>query len=237
MDYSKYTYFEDMIDYVIMSILLLLLLNLIKKKKILSFDFKNFFKGIIIGLPILIIAFIILVSSYKNGINNGYELLPLHKIVFFIIAMFGTGFTEELLNRGIIQNTMYDAFNKNTYKGIFISILFTSICFGLSHYLNLFTTNMSFIDVTIQVIGALGVGMLFGAIYARCNNLWSVIFIHGFWDLSILAKNGFFGGKGPMFNSTNSGIQLYDLILPIVEILLALIIIRKNKLSKENIIV
>ena len=45
---------------------------------------------------------------------------------------------------------------------------------------------MSSVDVIVQVISAAASGIGFGTIYYKTKNIWSVVFLHAFWDFSIM---------------------------------------------------
>ena len=45
---------------------------------------------------------------------------------------------------------------------------------------------MSSVDVIVQVISAAASGIGFGTIYYKTKNIWSVVFLHAFWDFSLM---------------------------------------------------
>ncbi len=122
---------------------------------------------------------------------------------------------------------MYDVFGKNSRKGVFLSIAFSSVIFGLMHYINCITANASFYAVSMQVLSAIGGGLYFGAIYARCKSLWVTIFLHGFLDFSQMVTSGFWG----IGNSTSDivGFDNSAFIALIFFVLLSIFILRKSK--------
>jgi membrane protease YdiL (CAAX protease family) len=133
----------------------------------------------------------------------------------------GTGFCEEILYRGIVQNLMYDAFGRTSKKNVVVSIVISAIMFGCIHLFNYTATGWISL---IQCLHAIGLGLFFGSIYARCNNIWAVIFLHGFWDVCGAVKSGFFG-IGNIIESVQGSSELYAIGITIGIILLGLYVI------------
>lgn len=69
----------------------------------------------------------------------------------------------------------------NAKNPVLMSLLASSIAFGLLHLINLF----SIIGPTLVQVGyATGRGIFFGAIYLRTRNLWGPVVIHSLIDIS-----------------------------------------------------
>ena len=62
-----------------------------------------------------------------------------------------------------------------------MSLLASSIAFGLIHLVNLFSTVG---PTLIQVGYATGLGIFFGAVYLRTRNLWGPVVLHSLIDIS-----------------------------------------------------
>lgn len=62
-------------------------------------------------------------------------------------------------------------------------MLVSGVSFGLLHALNAIATGDVF-SALIQVIYAVSIGVLDGAIYLRSRNLWGVILMHTLTDVS-----------------------------------------------------
>ena len=54
------------------------------------------------------------------------------------------------------------------------------------HITNLFATPQGFVDTLMQILQALASGFLFGSIYYRTKNIWTLAFLHGFFDFSLM---------------------------------------------------
>ena len=225
-------YILQIIAYIIMTIFLLVILTLIKKKNILKFEKKSFFKTFLIGGFVSFLIIFAFISGVKTGIDSGNKILPLYKIIPFCISIIvGTGFTEELLCRGIVQNLMFDAFGKKTKKGICLSIIISSLLFGSAHFINYFTIKASFEGVLTQVIVATVIGLYFGAIYARCKNIWGVALIHGLFDFVQMMDEGIWGIGSA--TATISSYKLSTVTFPIMlYTFLFIFLLRKEKIKE-----
>ena len=121
-------YLLYLIVYTIMSIILIAIIYMLDKINILKYDKKSFVDGLKIGGFLLLLSLILLIGKVNMGIKSQKELLPILNIICYTIAiLFGTGFTEEVLCRGIIQNIMYDIFGKESRKGLILSIFFSPL--------------------------------------------------------------------------------------------------------------
>jgi len=229
---ENYVYLIEIIVYIIMTILLLITLKIIKKTDILKFNSKSFIKGLIVGgFAVFFINFCFL-DEFEIGLKSGSKFLPFIEILLFSISVIvGTGFTEELLCRGIIQNLMFDAFGHNTSKGIHLSVIISSILFGVAHFINYFNLEVSFEGVLTQVIVATLIGLYFGAIYARCHSIWALAFLHGMFDFVQMIGEGFWGN-----GFTSDIINTYHLKQVFIPTLLYgflfLFLLRKKKITE-----
>lgn len=226
-------YLDLLISYLIMIILLISYLYFTKKLKLIKFEKKNFFKGLLIGLPLIIISIINFINTYSSTIKEGYEFLPTIKIVIFIMAiLIGTGFTEEMLFRGIILNELFDVYGRDTKKNVIVSIIISSVLFGSIHLLNSFITDFN--TAFYQSLQVIGMGLVYAAIYSRCRSIFSVMFIHGFLDVCNNVKSGLFGLEKMLVSiDTSHGkglvavIMFYCIYIPIFLYLM------RNKKSNE----
>ncbi len=134
-------------------------------------------KGLLMLLPFLVIHY---AGSIVSWITLGTS-----SIAIALIRAMAPGFGEEIMYRGLgVANYMRKIKSKGQIKVIF---WLSSIVFGLIHLGNL----MSGGDpkaVVIQAFYAIGVGMLFGAVYLRTGNLWPTILGHWSVDFFELAR-------------------------------------------------
>ncbi|WP_286136559.1 CPBP family intramembrane glutamic endopeptidase [Philodulcilactobacillus myokoensis] len=102
---------------------------------------------------------------------------PLADSICFSI---GPGIFEEYVFRGVIFKAFLNKFKKN-YKGILISILFSSFLFGLIHSLNIINSqNIS--STSFQALNALIFGIVMSTVYLRTRNIIFPILSHIIYD-------------------------------------------------------
>ncbi|MCR5544275.1 MAG: CPBP family intramembrane metalloprotease [Eubacterium sp.] len=129
-------------------------------------------KGIIFGLcstiPVLTLSF---VGSVLNITEKGLTA----SIIIAVLKGMAPGFSEEVGFRGVgIANYMRKAESgKDVMKIFWIS----SIFFGLFHSFNIIA-GADIVSSIVQSVSAIGMGMLFGAIYLRTGNMWPTIIAH-----------------------------------------------------------
>lgn len=185
--------------------LIFIFLVLIAKKKvyILKERGAGLLEGLKVGGFLVIFLSISLIGNIICGISDGYQSLPLNQITWFVLDVFlGIGMAEELVFRGMLQNLMYDCFGKDSKKSIFLSIIISGFIFGVAHLSNIVSGGEVF-GVFMQALGAFAIGIYFGAIYARCNNIWVLILIHGYNDFVLLMDSGIWG-RGNVIDSIST---------------------------------
>ena len=186
---------------------------LIKKMGIQSgagFIKKGFFKGILYGIPFLVIGVASIFVS-NVGLDWGQlSFLGISHLVLFTINMILVGANEEIWMRSLVLNSFiskYGAGRKSLWKAIIMS----AIIFGLIHIPNLFF--MEPLTVIVQVINAMSAGILFAVIFVKCKNIWAGIIVHAIVDwCSLFVGNCFVGGTTVLSMSMN-GIQAVSMIL------------------------
>ncbi|WP_153384956.1 type II CAAX prenyl endopeptidase Rce1 family protein [Companilactobacillus halodurans] len=122
----------------------------------------------------------------------------------FIIGLIACT-TEEYLMRGIVLISLLRIFqnSKNNYLRILLPIAFSSILFGLDHFINLYSQN--FIMTFAQVIATTATGFVLASIFLRTRNLLYPMLCHFGLDFLIVITKG-------MPQDTN--VSLVSVLLP-----------------------
>ncbi len=100
-----------------------------------------------------------------------------------IIYYFGVAFVEELYVRGFLLNLVEKLLAKNKNKTI-IAVILSSAMFGLGHIFG--TLGQPLLVIIAKVIWTISMGMYFGAIYKKTDNLWLPIILHFIIDICAL---------------------------------------------------
>ena len=130
-------------------------------------------EGLLMLLPFLI-------SHWAGSVVSWITLGTGPVLVAFLRAT-APGFGEEVMFRGLgIANYMRKIKSENQIKIIF---WLSSIVFGLIHLSNILAGG-DVKSTVIQAVYAIGVGMLFGAVYLNTGNLWPTILGH--WSVDFM---------------------------------------------------
>lgn len=170
----------------VMALVMLVVMLLSGNKYVFTEKREQFGKAIKKGTPILIISFIALFSAIIT-IAFEQKTFNFNNFISLILLCAGIGIFEEFLSRGWLQNEFIERFGRNR-KGIIKSIIISSLFFGLMHIANIFAGQGVF-DTIMQVIQTTSAGLLLGAIYYRTKNIWACVFLHGFYDFSLMLGN------------------------------------------------
>ena len=198
---------------------------------------KNFGRSLLSGLAVIIYTSFSSIVYLVAMVSEGTPMKSVPEILFFALFVFLVGFSEELLCRGIMTETMLRKYG-NTKNGIWLSIITSSVSFGLLHLTNILM-GQSVLDTGVQVITATCVGIFFNAIYVRHRNVYAIALIHGMIDFVAMWEQGFFQGSSILKvyeESTTAtsvaeaiGIVIMNGILFLIP---AFVILRKKKMNE-----
>lgn len=197
MDAGKNTYlFKYLYGDLLGVILVIVYCLFIQKRTIKSIGLtadkigRQYIKGLCIGFFLftgIVIGGLLLNTFYFYGINDNVNL--------GIITGFGIGFMiqglyEELVFRGLFLTSLI---RKNS---VFVSIVVSSIFFGIMHILNNGFQIVSFVNLVL-----LGI---FEALYMlKTDNIWGVSAIHSIWNFT----------QGNIYGFSISGMKRIESIL------------------------
>jgi len=133
-------------------------------------------------IPSLFI-FMGIMSNWNTYLNTDTLLF-----ILFITSVFIIGFAEELFFRGIIL-PLFITYFKNRKAVLLLSVLLSSLIFGIIHYVNIFKEPDNFWGITHQVFFALSVGVFFGGLMLRTKNIIIPSLFHGFVNFSFGADS------------------------------------------------
>lgn len=153
---------------------------------------------------------------------------PLTDVAVFTLCMLAIGITEELFFRGLMTRMIFEKYGRNSL-GVWLSVLASSLLFGLVHLMNAVGSTEILSSVLVQAVAAAMLGMCLSAIYLRTNSLWAVALLHGYMDFCALASSGLFGGT---ILEDIGGYSVYQLVGALVYALLALFLLRPSQMKK-----
>lgn len=162
-------------------------------------------------------------------LTEQHELRPAQPalaIFIFILSMFGIGFAEELVFRGIFMNLLREKISTGTDRGIFLVLIIQGVFFGLCHMVNALG-GARLEGVIVQAIMASLLGIMFGAIYLRTNSFWFLACLHAFNDFCALLPSGIYGIDN--LTDTISGYSWINLAGAPLYLLVIGILLRRRK--------
>ena len=188
---SNYPQGKLVISETILAVMVLIVMLLFKNSYVFTQKKESLKTGLFYGLFYLIgIVFF----TFLFGILSGAFFSGLGLINVFIGAIL-VGVCEEFLCRGWLLNEFLERYG-DTKKGVWYSIIISGVIFGLIHLGNFFN-GQDLVSTVTQILSASATGIVFGLIYYKTKNIWSVILLHGLWDFSL-----FLGDLAPITEAT-----------------------------------
>jgi membrane protease YdiL (CAAX protease family) len=149
-------------------------------------------------------------------------------IILFVLLFISTGLFEEILFRGVVLTVMLQKWG-STQKGIYQSVIVSSLIFGLLHITNFFMGRYTLLAAAAQTVYALLFGVFFAAGRLRNNSIWPVIILHAVFNmcgsLNEIAPGGNFD-FGRVYQPT-WGDALSSIIVMLPLLIYGLFILRK----------
>ena len=150
----------------------------------------GFFNGLLVGMyPLVLIGYSFFASLMFQRPENT-PLLPLGRILTFLLSMMMVGVAEEFAFRGVIAQTLLEHYGPSR-GGIWKACIVSGLLFGAAHLTNILGSAP--FGVLMQCLFAAALGTLFAAIYFRTGNIWVTVFLHGMMDISSMLIGGLYG--------------------------------------------
>lgn len=137
-----------------------------------KFTLPDILKGfvIVIGTNALFIV-LGLMFGYEYKLSDNFDNYDIYTFYFYFGYLFLMAFSEEIMFRGIIFQSLRERFGNVT------SIVIMSIFFSLAHIFNPNVSTMGLINVVLA-------GIMLSVMYITTESLWLPISFHFFWNLN-----------------------------------------------------
>lgn len=177
-------YWTLMFNFLIIGVIAFLTLKFLCPNWKLGLNKNGVLKGLkkygIIGIAVGIISGI----AFYIGLQPfDYKPTIWKVLIEGIIYYFGVAFVEELYVRGLLLNLIEKICIKSKNKTQ-IAVIISSVIFGLGHIFG--TLDQPILVIITKVIWTIAMGIYFGAIYKKTNNLWLPIILHFIIDICAL---------------------------------------------------
>lgn len=188
----------------------------------------GFLNGMLVGMyPLFFIGYTTVGTLAFDRPDT--PLLPLPRILTFMLNMILVGVAEELVFRGIIAQTLLERYG-TARAGVWKACLVSGVLFGAAHLSNLLGSEA--FGVLMQCVFAGSLGVLFAAIYFRTGNLWVLVFLHGAQDAASLLAGGLYGTE-----NMSTAVSSYDstmLLSVLVYLVPTFFLLRKKKIGEVS---
>ena len=186
----------------------------------------DFLNGMLVGMyPLFFIGYTTVGTLAFDRPDT--PLLPLPRILTFMLNMILVGVAEELVFRGIIAQTLLEHFGTSR-AGVWKACLLSGVLFGAAHLTNILSSAP--FGVLMQCVFAASLGTLFAAIYFRTGNLWVTVFLHGAMDISSMLIGGLYGTT--TVADAVSGYDASMLLSVLLYLIPTAVLLRKKKLPE-----
>ena len=175
-------YFNEILQYVLITLLGLICVLILKPPTINSFGWPriSWTSGIFLLIAIGVAIF---------DMSGGYDIKqPLRVKIAGIISLLAIGFGEEMISRVLVFGTLQRF-------GTRFAVIASSVLFGLMH-INVYLPDWSTWDAYWHVMMATGFGLLVCAIFIATRSYWIVAIFHGLSDWTVVFdKKNTYGGE------------------------------------------
>ena len=137
------------------------------------FSWGKSFSGIAYALPVLLVV----AWNVFYHLASGSELVTSSALLGSVILGFAPGIFEEVLFRGVVIDRLRKGGKDDWY-----TLWASAILFAVVHLTN--AVGADLVSVLVQVGYSLVIGLLFGAIYLRTDDIATVILGHAAIDIS-----------------------------------------------------
>ena len=186
----------------------------------------GFLNGLLVGMyPLFFIGYTACGTLAFSRPDT--PLLPLPRILTFLLNMILVGVAEELVFRGIIAQTLLERYG-TARAGVWKACLVSGVLFGAAHLSNLLGSAP--FGVLMQCVFAASLGVMLAAIYFRTGNLWVTVFLHSAMDIAAMLIGGLYGTTSVA--ESVSGYDASRLVSVAVYLIPTVFLLRKKKLPE-----
>lgn len=172
-------------------------------------------------LGIIFIVYWITIVPLEFAVSDAVFGAPTIGSIFMAIM---AGTSEEVAFRGLPISYLMRQWREE--KHVLAALILPAVFFGLVHMSNIIAGGNPG-SVVVQTISAVGIGVLFGAIYLRCGNLLITMILHSIHD--IIAFMDVSGVKDGIVVGSIGVDSVIDLCVTIVMAIIGFWLIRPSK--------
>lgn len=173
-----------MINFILIGIVAMIVLKLFNVTYKFGFTKSGLGEGLKkFALPGIIAGILSFVAFFIGLFPFDYTPTIWKILIEGVLYYIGVGIVEEFYVRGLFLNIVEAVACKNAHKTE-IAIIVSAVVFGLGHIPGML--GMGIGVILFKVISTIGMGLYFGTIYKKTQNLWVPIIMHTFIDICAL---------------------------------------------------
>jgi membrane protease YdiL (CAAX protease family) len=134
------------------------------------------------NLQALIIPLTIVGAVIVGGFET-YTSAPVVLLLFFMLKQVLVAMAEELFFRGIVL-PKFILLTEGYKNGLILSVVLTSVIFGLLHFINLIRQPDNLYGITTQVIFATSMGVFLAGLFLRTRSISIPILFHFLFNVA-----------------------------------------------------
>ena len=166
-------------------------------------EFEGMLKGnLFLGFRLCVfeLLYVILGEGLDSLVDGAIAIKPLSMTI--LIASFSAGIFEEFAFRGVLISTLMRQW-KDLEK-FRTAALISGLSFGLIHGMNIFA-GANPVQTLFQVLGSIGLGVLFAAAYLRSGSIIPMMFFHTLHDIIAIALSSAVSNNGIITGEADFG--------------------------------
>lgn len=123
--------------------------------------------GLCYAVGAMVHRYFVFLYIYDCPFDNSHyhEKVLIESVVYYI----GVAIIEELYVRGLLLNLIEKMLVKSKNSTL-IAVVLSSVIFGAGHIFGVL--NQPLLVIVSKVVWTIGMGMFFGMVYKKTNNLW-----------------------------------------------------------------
>ena len=177
-------YFSLMLNFMIIGVIAYIVLKYFCPNWKLGFNKKDLKIGLKkYGVVGIIVSIVTILSFYIGLKPFNYSPSVWKVLIEGIIYYIGVAIIEELYVRGLLLNFIEKICNKKGNSTV-IAIITSSLIFGIGHIFGVLSEPI--LIIITKVVWTIALGLYFGVIYKKTNNLWLPIILHFIINISAL---------------------------------------------------
>lgn len=169
-------YFTLMVNFLFIGVVAYLFLRTFVPAWDLGFRKKGLVDGLkrygIIGSLVAAVGFL----AFYVGLSPFDRQPSIEKVLIEgVVYYIGVAIIEELYVRGLLLNLIEKMLAKSKNSTL-IAVVLSAVIFGAGHIFGVL--NQPLLVIVSKVVWTIGMGMFFGMVYKKTNNLWLPIMLH-----------------------------------------------------------